>query len=81
MSGANSIFGHIHAARANAELWRAKVDDAERRLKALYESIVNGQAPLGSEHQFAVLLDHCARFKVELEDAEATPCNLEALQN
>ena len=35
MSGANSIFGHIHAARANAELWRAKVDDAERPLEAL----------------------------------------------
>ncbi len=81
MPGPNSIFGQILVVRSNVELWRTKVADAEQRLKVLYEPMVNGQAPAGSERQFAVLLTYCDRFKFQLEDAEMALRNLEALQN
>jgi hypothetical protein len=81
MSGPNSISGRILAARSHVELWRTKVKDAEQQLKALYESMGRGEAPDDPDQQFVVLLDHCARFKVQLEDAETALRTLEALQN
>jgi hypothetical protein len=81
MAGPNSIFGQILEARANVDLWRAKVEDAEQRLKALHESMARGEIPEDADRQFVLLLDHCARFKIQLEDAETTLRNLEALKN
>lgn len=56
MSGPNSIFGQILVARSNVELWRTKVEDAEQRLKALYELMGRGEAPDDADQQFVLLL-------------------------
>jgi hypothetical protein len=79
VSGPNSIVGQILAARSNVELWRRKAEDVEQQLKALYESMGRGEAPGDGDQQFISLLDHCARCKVQLEDAETAPSNLEVL--